>query len=147
MLRGCHCFCTHIQIYIYMGLHMRNPVLGVLRTTKTQTSLYISRLINAFVIGKYHIKTCYKPNFTILGSLCSWAGRVWVWTGQKPWRQGFSRRGPYIYIWKPALFLCSMTLCGGYLTEQFIIIWSSENSEWCVQKHLINTFFYNLTEL
>ena len=26
------------------------------------------------LIGKYHNKTCNKPNFTILASLCSWAG-------------------------------------------------------------------------
>ena len=28
------------------------------------------------LIGKYHIKTCYKRNFTILASLCSSAG--WI---------------------------------------------------------------------
>ena len=44
-----------------------------LACTNTQSDQRLWQML----IGKYHIKTCYKQNFTILASLCSRAG----WSG------------------------------------------------------------------
>ena len=63
-------------IYINMGLVVRKSVFGGSRTIKAQTSLRICAVWSAplfFTCWISHIKTCYKGNFTILASLCSWA--------------------------------------------------------------------------
>ena len=51
-----------------VGLKAIKNVFGGLRTTQMQTSM---RIRDYALIGKYHIKTCYKRNCTILASLCS----------------------------------------------------------------------------
>ena len=52
--------------------------------------------------GKYHIQTCYKRNCNFLASPC-----VLISLCRKPWRQVFSRRGPFnlytelsLWFWK-----------------------------------------------
>ena len=58
-----------------MGLDMRKPVFGDLRTTKVCASVQSDHgHLFYWLIGKYHIYTCNKGNFTFLASLCSWIG-------------------------------------------------------------------------
>ena len=63
----------YFTLFYFMGLGVRKPVFGVLRTTKAQTSLSDQGLCFS-LIGKYHIRTCYERNFNVLASLC----RNWV---------------------------------------------------------------------
>ena len=58
---------------MYMGLDMRKPVFGGLRTTKVQTSTsaQTDQRLCYSLIGKPHIYTCYKGNLAFLDSLCS----------------------------------------------------------------------------
>ena len=53
---------------LYMGLDARKPVFGGLWTTKAQTD---QRLCYS-LCEKYRMYTCYRWNFNLLASLCSW---------------------------------------------------------------------------
>ena len=44
---------------------------GVANSTGADQPVHPRRLISAFV--KYHISTCFKRNFNLIASLCSWA--------------------------------------------------------------------------
>ena len=54
---------------------MRENILRRFVTNKgaTDQPVQSDQCLCYWLIGKYHIKTCYKRNFTILASLCSWA--------------------------------------------------------------------------
>ena len=69
--------CKHLPIWALMRENLSS---GVCEQEKwrpacasTQSDQHPCYLLN----GKYHIKTCYKQNFTILASLLSWVG--WFW--------------------------------------------------------------------
>ena len=59
------------------GLDARKPVFGGLLYQRHRPACTVWSPPFYLFIGKYHFKTCYKRNFTILASLCSSAG--WFW--------------------------------------------------------------------
>ena len=64
----------HLEICTYnMGLDPRKPVSGVCEQQRRRpacTFAQSDQLLSCSLIGKYHIKTCYKRNFNILASHC-----------------------------------------------------------------------------
>ena len=73
-----------------------------LQTTEAQTSLRGRACASAqsdqlhcyWLIGKYHMQTCYEQNFNFLAVLCSWAGWFESHFVEKPLRQVLLWRGP-----------------------------------------------------
>ena len=68
--------CSFVKV-IWASTPLNPAVLESLRTAKAQTSLRIRADWSAHLLcnelnGEYQFKTCYKRNFTILASLCSW---------------------------------------------------------------------------
>ena len=64
-----------IIVMLNMDLDVRKPSSGVCEQQRCRpawASTQSDQGLCYSLIGKYHIKTCYKRNFTILASLCSW---------------------------------------------------------------------------
>ena len=80
---------SNVFFHHHMGLDARKPVLGVC-CAPAQSDHHLCYSL----IGKNYMSTCYRWNFNILASLCSWGD--WFETrfiGNL--KTGFLRRGPY----------------------------------------------------
>ena len=67
-----------------------------------------------FAYWKLSYKKCYRRNFNILSTFCSWAG--WA---SKPRRKVFSRRGPYVLSHK-WVYSCTKTTLVRLRTDNII---------------------------
>ena len=108
-----------------MVLDPRKPVFRALQTTRRRSacaSAQSDQHLYYSLIVKYHSKTCYKLNFTILASLCSWFESSFFENPEKPrWLHKTGRNVHALYVLSQGPHFADILTENGSSTVSFCV--------------------------